>query len=156
MIIFHIDIAIIVFTIPPHDWFGNTSKFITHFIFSGLITVGVPLIAKIRWADFHYVRETNVVALIQELFIQIFLVIQVNNVSFEIFSHMTGNSAAYTPRQVAACRPKCTVSKQTAHLAALMLRPTVKRCGMLWCILSFTRRPNSEIEIQTRKGSWPR
>lgn len=31
------------------------------------------------------------------------------------------------PKQVAACRPKCTVSRQTAHLAALMLRPTVKR-----------------------------
>lgn len=57
----------------------------------------------------------------------------------------------YKPRQVAACRPKCTVSRQTAHLAALMLRPTVKRWGMLWCILSFTRRPNSAEQKKKKK-----
>jgi len=33
----------------------------------------------------------------------------------------------HSPRHVAACRPKCAVSRHTAHLAALMLRPTVKR-----------------------------
>ncbi len=49
----------------------------------------------------------------------------------------------FVPRHVAACRPKWTVSRQTAHFAALMFSPTVKRCGMLWCIRSFTRRPYS-------------
>ena len=53
------------------------------------------------------------------------------------------------PRQVAACRPKCTVSRHTVHFAALMLSPTVKRWGMLWCILSFTRRPNSATPART-------
>lgn len=39
----------------------------------------------------------------------------------------------HPPRQVAACRPKCTVSRQTVHLAARMLSPTVKRWAELWC-----------------------
>lgn len=64
----------------------------------------------------------------------------------DLFSKTSSDTAGYRPRQVAACRPKCTVSKQTAHLAALMLSPTVKRWGMLWCILSFTRRPNSAVQ----------
>lgn len=35
------------------------------------------------------------------------------------------------PIQVAACRAKWTVSRHTVHLAALMLRPWVNRCGVL-------------------------
>lgn len=64
-----------------------------------------------------------------------------------------GYSGGNRPRQVAACRPKCTVSRQTAHLAALMLRPTVNRWGMLWCILSFTRRPNSVIQTRPKNSA---
>lgn len=59
------------------------------------------------------------------------------------------------PRQVAAWRPKWTVSRHTVHLAALMLSPTVKRWAVLWCTtlslslslslwLSFKRRLYSE------------
>lgn len=72
------------------------------------------------------------------------------NLSSEI-SSLWPQCTGYKPRQVAACRPKCTVSRQTAHLAALMLRPTVKRWGMLWCILSFTRRPNSAMQKEKKR-----
>lgn len=67
------------------------------------------------------------------------------------------------PRQVAAWRPKCTVSRHTVHLAALMLSPTVKRWAVLWCTtlslslslslwLSFKRRLNSEYSQGTQWG----
>lgn len=66
-----------------------------------------------------------------------------------------------SPRQVAAWRPKCTVSRHTVHLAALMLSPTVKRWAVLWCTalslslslwLSFKRRLYSEYSQGTQWG----
>lgn len=56
-------------------------------------------------------------------------------------AHVTENYLLHnwhSPRQVAACRPKCTVSRQTVHLAARMLSPTVKRWAVWWCALSLS------------------
>lgn len=108
--------------------------------------------AKTSQIWFHHMRETNVLAARQGLFL-VFLSRQANKcVLWNVFTlSAPSQSTDYKPRQVAACRPKCTVSRQTAHLAALIFRPTVKRWGMLWCILSFTRRPNSVVQIETKK-----
>ena len=44
--------------------------------------------------------------------------------------------SSFLPEHFAAGLTKCTVPRHMAHLVALELRPVLKRCGILWCILS--------------------
>ena len=37
---------------------------------------------------------------------------------------------------MAACLTKCIEPRQTAHLVALLFKPVINLCGILWCILS--------------------